>query len=101
MADAAYHDFGTLLRTFRTTANLTQEDLARPSGLSVHAISMLERGVRRAPRSSTVPPRRAAPATPPVRSSYTTCVPDVVRRADLTYCAARAPHAPGLHRCRG
>jgi len=54
MADAAYHDFGTLLRTFRTTANLTQEDLARRSGLSVHAISMLERGVRRAPRSSTI-----------------------------------------------
>src|SRR5579859_730867 len=48
------HDFGALLRDFRITANLTQEDLARQSGLSVHAISMLERGVRRAPRSSTI-----------------------------------------------
>jgi transcriptional regulator with XRE-family HTH domain len=33
---------------------LTQEELAERSGLSVYAISMLERGVRRTPRSSTV-----------------------------------------------
>jgi tetratricopeptide (TPR) repeat protein/transcriptional regulator with XRE-family HTH domain len=35
-------------------ANLTQEQLAGRSGLSVQAISMLERGVRQAPRSSTL-----------------------------------------------
>jgi transcriptional regulator with XRE-family HTH domain len=52
----AWHtgDFGTVLRGYRTVANLTQEDLAHRTGLSVHAISMLERGVRRTPRSSTV-----------------------------------------------
>jgi tetratricopeptide (TPR) repeat protein/transcriptional regulator with XRE-family HTH domain len=59
------HDFGALLRDFRTTANLTQEDLARRSGLSVHAISMLERGVRRAPRSSTIDFLAAALALDP------------------------------------
>jgi transcriptional regulator with XRE-family HTH domain len=46
--------FGGLLRTHRAAANLTQEELAERSGLSVHAISMLERGVRRAPRANTV-----------------------------------------------
>jgi tetratricopeptide (TPR) repeat protein/transcriptional regulator with XRE-family HTH domain len=46
--------FGALLRQLRDTANLTQEELAERAGLSVHAISMLERDVRRAPRPSTV-----------------------------------------------
>ncbi len=45
---------GALLRAFRDRANLTQEQLAERSGISVHAISMLERGVRRAPRTSTI-----------------------------------------------
>lgn len=53
-ADASDQEFGALLRSYRALANLTQEDLADRSGLSVHAISMLERGVRRSPRSSTV-----------------------------------------------
>ncbi len=46
--------FGLLLRDYRTVANLTQEELAARCGLSVHAIGMLERGVRRAPRPRTV-----------------------------------------------
>jgi transcriptional regulator with XRE-family HTH domain len=46
--------FGALLRRLRMAAGLTQEELAARSGLSVQAISMLERGVRRAPRDSTV-----------------------------------------------
>src|SRR5215469_4852976 len=33
---------------------MTQEELAARSGLSVDAIGMLERGIRRAPRSSTI-----------------------------------------------
>src|SRR5436309_6878503 len=35
-------------------ANLTQEELAARADLSVNAITMLERGVRRAPRPGTV-----------------------------------------------
>jgi tetratricopeptide (TPR) repeat protein/transcriptional regulator with XRE-family HTH domain len=46
--------FGVLLHRLRSTRNLTQEQLAERSGLSVHAVSMLERGARRAPRGSTV-----------------------------------------------
>lgn len=46
--------FGSLLRTYRCLANLTQEELAARSGLSTQAISALERGVRRSPRSSTI-----------------------------------------------
>jgi transcriptional regulator with XRE-family HTH domain len=46
--------FGPVLRDYRTAANLTQEELAARYGLSVHAIGMLERGVRRAPRPRTV-----------------------------------------------
>jgi tetratricopeptide (TPR) repeat protein/transcriptional regulator with XRE-family HTH domain len=46
--------FADLLRQHRAAANLTQEELSERSGVSVHAISMLERGVRRTPRPSTV-----------------------------------------------
>src|SRR5215471_10600090 len=43
-----------VLREHRLAANLTQEELAERSGLSVDAIGMLERGERRSPRPSTV-----------------------------------------------
>jgi predicted ATPase/DNA-binding XRE family transcriptional regulator len=46
--------FGDLLRRHRRSAYLTQEDLAERSGLSVEAISALERGSRRLPRRQTV-----------------------------------------------
>jgi transcriptional regulator with XRE-family HTH domain/tetratricopeptide (TPR) repeat protein len=46
--------FASTLRDYRAAANLTQEELAARSGLSVHAIGMLERGVRRTPRPGTV-----------------------------------------------
>jgi tetratricopeptide (TPR) repeat protein/transcriptional regulator with XRE-family HTH domain len=46
--------FGPLLRRYRDAANLTQEELAERSGMSVQAIGALERGDRRSPRPSTV-----------------------------------------------
>jgi tetratricopeptide (TPR) repeat protein len=46
--------FSDLLRRHRAVATLTQEELAERSSLSVEAISLLERGVRRVPRASTV-----------------------------------------------
>jgi predicted ATPase/DNA-binding XRE family transcriptional regulator len=46
--------FGGLLRRWRVAAGLTQEALAERAGLSVEAISALERGARRAPYASTV-----------------------------------------------
>lgn len=47
-------NFGTLLKKFRGAAGLTQEELAERSGLTVQAISLLERSARRRPRPSTV-----------------------------------------------
>ena len=46
--------FGDLLRRHRDSANLTQEDLARRSGLTPQAIGLLERGERRRPQKYTV-----------------------------------------------
>src|SRR5215213_11871937 len=46
--------FGALLRRHRTAAALSQEELAERAGVSVRALSDLERGVHRAPRLETV-----------------------------------------------
>ena len=46
--------FGSLLRHYRMSANLTQEALAEQSSLSVGAIAALERGRRTAPRLDTI-----------------------------------------------
>jgi predicted ATPase/DNA-binding XRE family transcriptional regulator len=46
--------FGDLLRRFRGSADLTQEDLAERTGLTPQAISLLERGERRRPHKYTV-----------------------------------------------
>src|SRR5687768_11881669 len=46
--------FGECLRRLRTSAALTQEDLAERAGLSPRGISDLERGARRAPHLATV-----------------------------------------------
>ena len=46
--------FAALLRRYRVAANLTQEELAERSGMSLSAISALERGSRRSPRPSTI-----------------------------------------------
>lgn len=54
MPDRGATSFGTLLRRCRGARGLTQAELAERSGLSVQAISMLERGARRAPRTTTV-----------------------------------------------
>ena len=45
---------GHLLRLLRTAAALSQEELADRAGLSVRAVSDLERGVHQAPRLETV-----------------------------------------------
>jgi transcriptional regulator with XRE-family HTH domain len=47
-------EFGEWLRRHRLEAHLTQQALAMRSGLTVQAISLLERGARRWPRRDTV-----------------------------------------------
>ena len=46
--------FGAYLKMLRATAGFTQEELASNAGLSVHAVSALERGERRRPHMETV-----------------------------------------------
>src|SRR6185295_16664793 len=46
--------FGAHLKALREAAGFTQEELATIAGLSVHAVSALERGERRRPHVETV-----------------------------------------------
>src|SRR5579859_3758669 len=60
MAKPSPGTFAALLRRYRTTAGLTQEELAEQTTLSVRTISDLERGVNHRPHAFTV--RRLAHA---------------------------------------
>ena len=74
--------FAALLRRHRTAAGLTQDELSARSGVSVQAISTLERGTRRYPQPATVqalagalhldPDQRAALASAASRRGKTT-----------------------------
>src|SRR5689334_14848060 len=46
--------FGAQLKALRAAAGFTQQELATIAGLSVHAVSALERGERRRPHVETV-----------------------------------------------
>ncbi|HJR61427.1 MAG TPA: helix-turn-helix domain-containing protein [Vicinamibacterales bacterium] len=54
MTVGAPRTFGAQLKALRQAAGYTQEELATIAGLSVHAISALERGQRRRPQVETV-----------------------------------------------
>jgi predicted ATPase/DNA-binding XRE family transcriptional regulator len=54
MKPGAPRSFGAQLKALRETAGYTQEELATITGLSVHAVSALERGERRRPHVETV-----------------------------------------------
>ena len=54
MKAGAPGSFGAHLKALRETAGFTQEELATIAGLSVHAVSALERGERRRPHIDTV-----------------------------------------------
>src|SRR5512143_241841 len=54
MKHGAAGAFGAQLKAFREAAGFTQEELATIAGLSVHAVSALERGERRRPHVETV-----------------------------------------------
>ncbi|MFC1437065.1 tetratricopeptide repeat protein [Streptacidiphilus sp. N1-10] len=73
-------EFGSLLREFRLRCSWTQEELAGKSGVSTHAISVLEAG-RRQPRLSSVTRLADALALDP-------------RRREQLLAAARTDSAP-------
>src|SRR4026209_2823184 len=54
MKPGAPAPFAARLKTLPETAGFTQEELATIAGLSVHAVSALERGERRRPHLETV-----------------------------------------------
>src|SRR4029450_7760300 len=54
MPTGAPRSFGVQLKALREAAGFTQEELATIAGLSVHAVSELERGRRRRPHVDTV-----------------------------------------------
>ena len=54
MNAGALRSFGAQLKALREAAGFTQEELATIAGLSVHAVSALERGERRRPHVETV-----------------------------------------------
>jgi predicted ATPase/DNA-binding XRE family transcriptional regulator len=54
MPAGAAGSFGAQLKALREAAGFTQEELATIAGLSVHAVSALERGERRRPHVETV-----------------------------------------------
>ena len=54
MKPGAPGSFGAQLKALRDAAGFTQEELATIAGLSVHAVSALERGERRRPHVETV-----------------------------------------------
>src|SRR4030095_14246370 len=54
MNAGAPRSFGGQLKALREAAGFTQEELATIAGLSVHAVSALERGERRRPHAETV-----------------------------------------------
>src|SRR5688572_6736049 len=54
MKAGASAPFGAHLKALREAAGYTQEELATIAGLSVHAVSALERGQRRRPHVDTV-----------------------------------------------
>ena len=71
MTNAAPGSFGARLRALREAAGFTQEQLATISGLSVHAVSALERGGRRRPHVETIRALSAALDLPPaVRDAF-------------------------------
>jgi predicted ATPase/DNA-binding XRE family transcriptional regulator len=82
MKVSAAGSFGSQLKALREVAGFTQEELATIAGLSVHAVSALERGERRRPQVETV---RAL--------SSALDLTDSARDALLASARARAPHA--------
>src|SRR5262250_3106542 len=66
----APRSFGAQLKTLREASGFTQEELATIAGLSVHAVSALERGERRRPHLETVRALSAAlDLKPPLRDA--------------------------------
>jgi predicted ATPase/DNA-binding XRE family transcriptional regulator len=82
MKTGATGSFGAQLKALREAAGFTQEELATIAGLSVHAVSALERGQRRRPHVETMRALSAAldltgPTRDALLASARTAAPDM------------------------
>jgi predicted ATPase/transcriptional regulator with XRE-family HTH domain len=85
--------FGVLLKQYRQAVGLTQEALAERAGLSVRAISDLERGVNRTPRQDTLDLLTGALAlSPRQRALLMAAARPAVDASAALAAAARPPH---------
>ena len=88
--------FGAQLKALREAAGFTQEELATIAGLSVHAVSALERGQRRRPHVDTVRALSAAlDLTGPTRDALVgNARPPAPRTAAVELSDVALPLAP-------
>src|SRR3989441_10807041 len=87
--------FSAHLKALREAAGYTQEELATIAGLSVHAVSALERGERRRPHLETVRALSAAlDLTPPMRDAFVASARPPVRDAAVDELSAAALPLP-------
>jgi predicted ATPase/transcriptional regulator with XRE-family HTH domain len=94
--------FGAQLKALRETAGFTQAELATIAGLSVHAVSALERGERRRPQVETVRALIAAlDLTGPTRDAFlgsARAVPPTAAGEELTRTFLPLPLTPLIGR---
>ncbi len=96
MATDGASQFASLLRRYRRRSGLTQEELAQRAGLSLASISLLERGLTRAPHKDTVELLIAALELAPDEAANFTQAARRVRSSagDSAPTAPTAPIAP-------
>ena len=84
--------FGAQLKALREAAGYTQEELATIAGLSVHAVSALERGERRRPHVETVRALSAAlDLTGATRDTFLANAHQPPMRQSMHWAAPRCP----------
>ena len=88
--------FGELLRRYRVAAGLTQEALAEKAGLSVRALSDLERGLRQSPHPDTV--RRLGGALKLRREDQVALAASAVSAVDSPAATPTPLSSPGVAR---
>src|SRR4051812_9914740 len=101
MKVGASRSFGAQLKALREVAGFTQEELATIAGLSVHAVSALERGERRRPHPETIRALSAAlDLTSEARDALVVSVrpPDSAAVDELSRGALPLPPTPLLGR---
>ncbi|MFC3455540.1 ATP-binding protein [Amycolatopsis speibonae] len=86
--------FKTQLKGYRVRAGLTQEELAEGSGVSVRAISDMERGIAKSPQRRTI---EALAASLTLTDEELTALQKVARQGRVQPAAVPEPAAAGIY----